>query len=287
MASVVRFSNEAGDDPFAKVKGLISDMIAKLEKEADADATHKAFCDKELSQTRAKKAHRSSRIDKLSVQIEQMTATSAKLKDETAAAQQALADLAKAQADMDKLRAEENENFVAAKADMEKGLKGVKLALKILGEFASCTEGEKQGAATSIIGMLEVVEADFEKKLIELVDAEENAVAEYEAETKDNGLEKVAKEKDVEYKTQEAADLDKNVAEATADRSGVQAELDAVLEYLAKLEQKCIAKPETYAERKRRREAELAGLREALKILEGEAMLLQTAVSRTLRGARK
>merc|ERR1712217_453318 len=101
----------------------------------------------------------------------------------------ALADLAKAQADMDKLRAEENANFVAAKADMEKGLKGVKLALKILGEFASCTEGEKQGAATSIIGMLEVVEADFEQKLVELADAEENAVAEYETETKDNGLE--------------------------------------------------------------------------------------------------
>merc|ERR1719476_374139 len=133
---------------------------------------------------------------------------------------------------MDKLRAEENANFVAAKADMEKGLKGVKLALKILGEFASCTEGEKQGAATSIIGMLEVVEADFEKKLIELVDAEEKAVAEYEAQTKDNGLEKVAKEKDVEYKTHEAAELDKSVAEAAADRSGVQAELDAVLDYL-------------------------------------------------------
>merc|ERR1711972_394930 len=178
MASVVRLSNEAGDDPFAKVKGLISEMIAKLEKQSDADATQKAYCDKELSETRAKQAHRTSRIDKLSVQIEQMTATSAKLKDEAAAAQQALADLAKAQADMDKLRGEENENFVAAQADMEKGLKGVKLALKILGEFASCTEGEKQGAATSIIGMLEVVEADFEKKLIELVDAEENAVAE-------------------------------------------------------------------------------------------------------------
>merc|ERR1719411_2271264 len=139
-------------------------------------------------------------------------ATSGQLKEETAATQKALADLAKAQADMDKLRAEENAAFVAAKADMEEGLKGVKLALKILSEFASCTEGEKQGAAASIIGMLEVVEADFEKKLIELVDAEESAVAEYEAETKDNGLEKVAKEKDVEYKTQEATELGKSVA---------------------------------------------------------------------------
>ena len=31
-----------GDDPFAKVKGLISDMIARLEEKASADATHKA-----------------------------------------------------------------------------------------------------------------------------------------------------------------------------------------------------------------------------------------------------
>merc|ERR1711874_76025 len=272
-------------DPFAKVKGLISEMIAKLEQQQDADATQKAYCDKELSETKAKKDHRSARIQKISVRIEQMTATSAKLKEESAAAQKALADLAKAQAAMDKLRAEENANFVAAKADMEKGLKGVKLALKILGDFASCTKGEKQGAATSIIGMLEVVEADFEQKLVELVDAEESAAAEYDAETKDNGLEKVAKEKDVEYKTREAADLDKQVSEASADRTGVQAELDAVLEYLTKLEKMCIAKPETYAERKRRRDAEIAGLKEALKILEGDAMLLQTAKIATLRGS--
>ena len=31
-----------GDDPFAKVKGFISDMVARLKEEASADATHKA-----------------------------------------------------------------------------------------------------------------------------------------------------------------------------------------------------------------------------------------------------
>jgi len=62
--------------------------------------------------------------------------------------------------------------------------------------------------------------------------------------------------------------------------------LDAVLEYLKGMEDRCIAKPETYAERVARRDAELAGLREALSILENETSFLQQKTKRTLRGAK-
>merc|ERR1719436_253808 len=58
IASVIRSS----DAPFAKVKTLISDMIAKLESEAEADATHKAYCDKELAETNEKKADKEAEI---------------------------------------------------------------------------------------------------------------------------------------------------------------------------------------------------------------------------------
>merc|ERR1719181_2189671 len=37
--------------PFDKVKGLIADMISRLEDQSSADASHKAYCDEELSES--------------------------------------------------------------------------------------------------------------------------------------------------------------------------------------------------------------------------------------------
>merc|ERR1719162_2105869 len=71
MSSAMRMGSGVGDDVFAKVKGLISDLIARLEAEAAADATEKAFCDKELGETRAKKADKDAEIDKLTTAIDQ------------------------------------------------------------------------------------------------------------------------------------------------------------------------------------------------------------------------
>merc|ERR1740130_2495039 len=92
------------------------------------------------------------------------------------------------------------------------------------------------------------------------------------------------KSQDVKYKNKEAASLAKAASEASSDRDGTQAELDAIMEYLAKLEKMCVAKAEPYAEKVARRESELAGLKEALSILEGEAVLIQQTSKRTLRG---
>merc|ERR1719405_299495 len=93
--------------------------------------------------------------------------------------------------------------------------------------------------------------------------------------TEENEITKATKDQDVKYKTQEFKAIDKAIAEATSDRSTVQEELDAVMEYYKGLKERCIAKPEPYEERKKRREAEIAGLKEALSILNGEAVLLQ------------
>jgi len=284
LEMTVRTSNAQGADPFAKVKGLISDMIASLEEAADADATEKAFCDKELAETRAKKADKTAEIEKLTTKIDQMSTRSAKLKEEVAALQKALADLMSAQAAMDKLREEESEAFKKNKAELEQGLEGVKLALKVLSDYydSDAAHNAAEGAGSSIIGLLEVAESDLEKELAEVIATEEMAAADYEKETKENAIDKATKEQDVKYKAKEADELDAAVAEATADKTGVQAELDPVLKYLATLEDRCIAKAETYEEKKAKREAEIAGLKEALSILDGQSVFLQRKVRRII-----
>merc|ERR1712012_176528 len=199
-------------------------------------------------------------------------------KEEIASLQNGLSKLAKSQAEMDKLRREEKAVFVESKAKLNKALTGIKLALKILNEYYA-KEGKAhtavEGAGGSIIGLLEVCEADFSKNAAQISSDEEMAVSEYEQVSKDNEIEKTTKEQSVKYKTKESRSLDKFSSELSADRTGVQAELDAVLEYLSKIESECIAKAETYATRKARHEAEIAGLKEALSILENETALVQ------------
>merc|ERR1719359_2024046 len=92
-------------------------------------------------------------------------------------------------------------------------------------------------------------------------------------------------EQDVKYKTQEFTSLDKEISELSSDRDTTNSELSAVLEYYGKIMERCIAKPETYEDRKARREAEINGLKEALTILENETAFMQRG-KRSLRARR-
>merc|ERR1719375_1249832 len=47
-----QLASMATSDPFVKIRGLIEDMIAKLLKEAEEEATQKAFCDAEMGKSK-------------------------------------------------------------------------------------------------------------------------------------------------------------------------------------------------------------------------------------------
>jgi len=288
MSSAIRFANAGNADPFAKVKSLITDMISRLEADAKSDASHKAYCDKETSEATAKKVEKKALIEKLSTEIDSMSARSAKLKEEVATLQKELAELASSQAEMDKIRSDEKALYTKNSAEMKVGIEGVQKALSILKDYYASEEKDHsaaEGAGSGIIGMLEVIESDFTKGLAEMEVAESSAAKDYDKVSKQNEIATTMKNQDVKYKQKEAAGLDKSVSQTSSDLESAQAELDAIMEYLAKLADMCVAKAEPYAERKRRRDAEVEGLKEALNILEGEAVLMQRTTKHTLRGS--
>jgi len=287
MAQLMR-AGSSTSDPFGKVKSLIANMIEKLLKEGQADATEDAFCNKEMAETEAKQSEKESDIEKLSTKIDSMSAKSAKLKEQSAELEKQLAALANTQAEANSIRAAEKGAFNTNSAEMEKGVKGVQLALKVLNEYYAKSDkshGSADGAGQGIIGLLEVVESDFSKGLAEMQAAEQSAAAEYDQLSKANDIEKASKGQDNKYKTKESKGLDKDTTETSADRSTVQQELDAVNDYYKGIKGRCVAKAETYAERTQRRAAEIAGLKEALSILDGEAVLLQQT-AKHLRGVK-
>lgn len=301
IKALVRFGAANGEDPFVKIKQLVQDMIRKLEKEANEEATEKVYCDSEMGKTEEKKAELQDETEGLQARIDEMASRSALLKEEVKDLQEDLLRLAESQNGMDEARTQTKETYEAAVADLEKGLTAIRSAIKILRDYFASDEEDSSaaagasleqtdasftafmqqpappekhekssGAGGSIIGMLEVVESDFAKNLAEENTEESAAVAAYESETMDNKVSKATKEQDIKLKTKESKGLDKSISDNEGDLETASTELSAVLEYYGKLKERCVAKPETYQEAKRRREAEIKGLEEALAILEGE-----------------
>jgi len=240
-----------------------------------------------MSETKAKKEDKETELDDLSTKIDKATSKIAKLKEEVATLEKELGEIAAAQKAATELRQEQAAAWAAAKADYEEGLEGVGMALQVLRdyyaekddsaeEFLQGRMGAKKhskatGASTGIIGMLEVVESDFSKLLAEGNAAEAMAVEEYEKLTQDNEIATTEKETAVKYKTKDSKETEARLAGLKEDQATANKEYDAIMEYWEKLQPMCIAKPEPYAERKRRREAEIEGLKQALTILEEEA----------------
>jgi len=293
--AVVRYGASGGEDVFTKIKGMIGDMIAKLEKEAEEDATEKAYCDEEMAKTEAKHTELEDDISKLSAKIDKAAATSAKRKEQVKELQAELATLAKEQAELDAIRSEEHAAYSKAKEELEAGINGVQKALGVLRDYYGGASAFVQsddfsmmqqpampekhaksgGAGGSIINLLEVCESDFSTNLAKEETEEADAASEYDKITQENKMSKTMKDQDVKYKTQEFKGLDKEISELSGDKATLSTEFSAVSEYYGKLKDRCVAKPETYEDRKARREEEIEGLKEALQVLEEETAFVQ------------
>eukprot|EP00437_Effrenium_voratum_P004128 CAMPEP_0181423048 /NCGR_PEP_ID=MMETSP1110-20121109/13928_1 /TAXON_ID=174948 /ORGANISM="Symbiodinium sp., Strain CCMP421" /LENGTH=649 /DNA_ID=CAMNT_0023546163 /DNA_START=56 /DNA_END=2002 /DNA_ORIENTATION=+ len=267
---------ESGADVFSKIKTMITDMITTMKENLQAEATKKAYCDKEMGEAAEKKAGKEADLDDVSTKIDATASKSASLKKQVVAIKSELTTLAETQANMTALRQEETSLFKTKEPETVTGMEGVKSALKALRDFyknsgIKVTSGEREGAAGGVIGRLEDVEADMAMSLSQMRAPEKTAQMNYERDTQDMKLEKTQKEKDIDYKTAEAQRLDSELTELNSDQESMQTEMGAILEFTKGLEAECLVTPESFAEKQAKRQQEIDGLKEALTALDASA----------------
>ena len=226
-------------------------------------------------------------VVKLTSKIDQAAANSAQLTGEVSELQAALAALAQEEADMGTMRQAQLAQYVTAKADLELGV-----SPRLLGGAAAMLQQPAKpelhtnagGVASSIIGILEVCGSGFESNFAKEESAESDALSAYDASTRANKLGQKEKDHSVVYKTQKATGLGEEISVLSSVRAIANTELDAVLEFYGKLEERCIGKQWSYEERKGRRGAVVASLKQALAILVNETAFVQRK-HRSMRGA--
>jgi len=285
---LMQLASVASSDPFVKIRGLIEDMIEKLLKEAQEEATQKAFCDKEMGASKKTESEKIATTEKLQTRIDGNEAKIAELTDAIKTLEAEVADIDKAQSEATAIRTKEKTDNLAAIKDFRDSAEAVVAAMGVLKSFyeggafiqtksQKSTRPEFGGAKTdtgsSIISVLEVAESDFTTLLAETETEEDAAADAYAKQTEENKIAKATKMADAKAKESEVKSLTVELGHAKEDFESTSSELDAVQAYIEKLKPQCEEKAMSYEEKKAAREAEIAGLKEALEILSGTGLL--------------
>ena len=267
-------------DAFAKVIGMIEDLVAKLKEEAAAEAEHKAWCDEQLKVNKEKRNAKTSESNKLMAEIEALSATIEKQGEEISMHVKNQQDLTKAMFEATELRQKEKEENAAIVADATAGVAAVQKALVVLKEFYSqhasllqqvpemAAYKGMQSAKGGVVGMMEVIETDFARLKAETEASESAAASAYDTFMADSTA-----DKDEHHKAEVKLRLDKDENEfqksqTIKDLEATNAELAKANEYYSYLKPSCVEVHVSFEERVAGRKAELAALREAYDILD-------------------
>jgi len=286
-------STVAGD-PFVKFKKLIQELIERLLTEAANEANQKGWCDKATADATQKRTYAADEIEGLNAKMAKLAALSDKLGEELATLTDDIQKLNDAQAEAEKNRKEEKAENANTVKEANAGLDAVKMAIDILDKFyktsakakvdlslaqgplddapdAGFDNGEAyQGAGAEsggIIGMMEVIQSDFERTISETQDAEKAAEQEhleFMTETSKSLAEKNMAKKE---KTRLKDETDNNFNDAEEEMTSQSQLLVTSIKELIELKAACVDTGMSYADRVAMREQEIASLKKALCIL--------------------
>lgn len=294
--SLISLAFRAAQDPFGKIRSMIEDMIEKLLQEAAEEADQKAFCEKEIGSSQASQANKNQKLETINARLANLESTTATLTEEVAKLRTEVSEIDAAISQATEIRQKEKQAAGIDLKDYTESQQACAAAIEVLQEYyqgasflqVSARASAKSGARTrvrsatrfkfrlrddgdggGIIGLLEVAESDFANMIAETNAVEGQAQGEFEKMLQENKVLKATKLTEVAAKESQIKSIKTSVDEFSSDKDSLASELDAVKDYLDKLKPQCDTKTPSYEEKKAEREEEIAGLKDALSMLDG------------------
>jgi uncharacterized coiled-coil DUF342 family protein len=303
-------------DHFVKVRTMIKDLIGKLEADAEAEQDQKGWCDEEMEKATSK---RDENIGAMEGDLASITKTSAnidQLDREIAKLEVEIADLYKALNEATDLRKAEKATNEKTISDATAGLNAVKAAIKVLKDFYdssliqtsakvgykppkgdadgntvgdlapdtgfSADEGNKGGkdAATGILGLMAVIQSNFEGTIEATEGYEKEAAKEFDTFKSDSEGDIDEKKSAVEEKSGSHKTAKADLVDYKDDLKNHGDLKKEALDELAKLKPACVGTGMDYAERVARREQEIESLKNAYMIFDDMSLLEKSAIKR-------
>merc|ERR1719316_989318 len=268
--------------PMEKIKGLISDMIEKLQKEAAEAANMHAFCEEETKANKEANEKTQKELDTINSRLESALAKKQSLEDRVSELQTQIKDIESADAEALKIRQDENTVFLKQEADFKEAAAAVDDAIDVLKDFYGDVGigafvqqpaappklgGRKDASAGGILSILDMMSEEFSTTVDKLQRDEREAVEAYEKLMNDNELALTSKKMEIKMSESQVMSLTEAIGDYGVDKTESTKTMDAILEYIDKLKPTCENRVVPYAERKAKREAEIEGLKEAFQIL--------------------
>jgi septal ring factor EnvC (AmiA/AmiB activator) len=282
-------------DPFKKVKKMIDDMITKLLEEANEEADHKGWCDKEMAVNGQTREDKTEEVNALSAEMDKLKADVLKLTGQIADLSDAISEIDSTVAKATEIRTAEKAKNAATIEDAKEAQTAVSQAMAVLKDFykkastaTALVQGKQSpedeapetfdkpytglgGSSGGVIGMLEVIQSDFSKLEAETTAAESEAESTYDRLMAESSKNKAVKTADMEHKKKAKTQKESDVNDTENDLKGTEKELQSALFYYEKLKPSCVDAGVSYEDRVAKREEEIESLKTALKILSGEA----------------
>jgi len=265
---------------FGPVLKLLNDLIVRLEQEAAAETSQHEWCETEKENGVLSQKEREKITGGLQGTIESLTTSIAQLKTEILFLESEIARVEEETRIAKEIRAQEKKVYEKAKADHEEVIHAIEFALEALSgqygfiqlrsrtnqsPFSEYQSGA--GGAGSAMEMLQDLNEKYTAALQTLTADEQKAQQEHDKLVAKNEQFIAETTNDRNNKLSERRKLINDIHNAKTDMKDNLIELHQVSKYLQDLRPSCDDIRSTYEERKKRREAEIAALKEALEVI--------------------